>query len=83
MTRQVHQYHTLQELRADKSRVSKKLNKKVRKLQTDIVDSFTPDKTFLDSSLPYLRYIGYALTGFKVARKVWNVIDFARRRKWF
>lgn len=83
MTRQSVQYHSLDELRAEKQRVGKRLGKKVKKLQTDVAQTFTPDRSFVDSSIPYMRYIGYAITGFKVARKVKKIVDFARRRKWF
>jgi len=76
-------YNSLEELRADKAKVSKKLNKGVRKLQDDIVDSFVPDDSLIDSAVPYMKYVGYALTAFKTARTAKNIISFLRRRNWF
>ena len=83
MDRNVQSYHSLEELRADKLIVSRRLRKKVGKLQSDITESFTPDRSFIDSSIPYMKYVGYALTAYKTARTVKKIVDFARRRNWF
>jgi hypothetical protein len=81
--RQVQKYNTLDELRAEKAEVSRRLGKGVEKLQSDIVESFVPENSLLDSAFSYIRYVGYAMTAFKTARTVMNAIAFMRRRKWF
>ena len=81
--KQVQKYNSLEELRAEKAVVSRRLNKGVEKLQSDIVDSFVPESSLLDSAVPYIKYVGYAMTAFKTARMAKNVVCFLRRRKWF
>lgn len=81
--KQVHRYNTLADLRADKAKVRRRLGNGVNKLQSDITESFVPDSSLLDSAIPYVKYVGYALTAFKTARNVKNLIGFLRRRGWF
>ncbi|MCR5313902.1 MAG: hypothetical protein K6E54_09765 [Bacteroidaceae bacterium] len=76
------QYMTLAELRADKDVAYAKLNKEVKQLQDDIVDSFLPERSYLDSSIPYMRYVGYGLTAYKTAKTVKKIFDFIHRRSW-
>jgi len=82
MKKQKQQYMTLAELRADRQKVGKKLNKQLEELQEDITNSFLPDDSYLDSSVPYMKYIGYGLTAYKTAKTVKKVFDFIHRRSW-
>lgn len=72
-------YNTLEELRADKRKLSKQVRKSMRTLQEGAKQCFLPDSQYVNSSNKYLRFIGYGLTAWKTARTVNRIMKFFRK----
>lgn len=72
-------YNTLEELRADKRKLSKQVRKSMRTLQEGAKQYFLPDSQYVNSSNKYLRFIGYGLTAWKTARTVNRIMKFFRK----
>ena len=75
-------FSSLEELRQEKGQVEKCLSIELTKFQKDVVDSFMPERSYIDSSIPYMRYIGYGMTAYRTAKVVKNIFDFIHRRSW-
>ena len=82
MRKEKMQYLTLEELRADKRKVGRKLSTELTQLQDDVVSSFLPERSYIDSTVPYMRYVGYGLTAYKTAKTVKRLFDFVHKRNW-
>ena len=75
-------YDSLEELRADKHKLSHQLGKATKALEADAVDCVLPSNTFLSSDFSYTRYIGYGITAFKTFNIVRKVVGFVSSRRW-
>jgi len=78
------EYLTLDELRRDKAKLGKTLRVELKDLQQDAVELVMPQQTqqFVNSSVPYARYVGYGLTAWRTFNTVRKVIQFVKTRKW-
>jgi hypothetical protein len=76
-------YNSLEELRVDKHRLSRRLEKMSKALGNDAVDCVLPSSNaFLSSDFPYMRYIGYGITAFKTFNFVRKIVGFVSTRRW-
>jgi len=75
-------YDSLEQLRIDKMRVSKRLDVQSKELKKDAMDMVLPsNNAFLNSDFSYMRYIGYAITAYKTFVTFRKFTSFFRRRK--
>lgn len=59
-------YRSLDELRRDKYKVNKALNRESKALKRDAADMVLPsNNVFFSSDYSFMRYIGYAITAYK------------------
>ncbi len=72
-------YNTLEELRADKRKLSRQVRKSMRTLQEGAKQCLMPDSQYVNSSNKYMRFIGYGLTAWKTARTVNRIMKFFRK----
>lgn len=78
------EYLSLEELRADKAKLGRRLRAELKGVQQDAVELVMPQQTmqFVNSSVPYARYIGYGLTAWRTFNTVRKVLMFVKTRKW-
>ena len=75
-------YLSLEELRSDKLKVSKRLHQQTKALKRDAVDMVLPSNNmFFSSDFSYMRYIGYAITAYKTFTTFRKISNFFRRRR--
>lgn len=75
-------YLSLEELRSDKLKVSKRLHLQTKALKRDAVDMVLPSNNiFFTSDYSYMRYIGYAITAYKTFTTFRKISSFFRRRR--
>ena len=75
-------YGSLEELRRDKRKVQRSLNREAKALKTDAVDLVLPsNNAYLSSDFNYMRYIGYAITAYKTFNTVRKITGFFARRR--
>lgn len=77
-------YNTLEEVRADIKKTSRKLNRDVVQLEEEIKVCFLPaDSQYVHSSAPYMRYIGYGITAYKTFNVVRKLVGMIKNKRWF
>jgi|GEM_PF-998035 hypothetical protein len=75
-------YLSLEELRSDKLKVSKRLHQQTKALKKDAMDMVLPSNNiFFTSDYSYMRYIGYAITAYKTFTTFRKISSFFRRRR--
>ena len=75
-------YFSLEELRSDKSKLSRKLRRQSKALKRDAVDVVLPsNNVFFNSDYSYMRFIGYAITAYKTFTTFRKVAAFFRKRR--
>jgi len=77
------EYSSLEELRADKRKAQRVLDKEVRALQRDAVDCVLPSgNALLSSDFSFMRFIGYGITAYKTFNTMRRVVGFVTTRRW-
>lgn len=75
-------YFSLEELRNDKLKVTKRLRHQTKALKRDAVDMILPSNNiFFSSDYSYMRYIGYAITAYKTFTTFRKITNFFKRRR--
>lgn len=78
------QYNTLEELRADIRKTERRLNRDVVALEDDIKACFLPaNNEYVNSSVPYMRYVGYGITAYKTFNVVRKLVTMIKTKRWF
>lgn len=76
-------YNTLEELQRDKALLEQKLNRVACELEDDLVGCFLPqDRAYINSSVPYMRYMGYGITAYKTFNVVRKLVGMVQRWRW-
>lgn len=76
-------YNSLEELRRDKVRLERRLSTVAHEMEDDIVDCFLPqDRAYVNSSVPYMRYMGYGITAYKTFNVVRKLVGMIQRWRW-
>ena len=74
-------YLSLEELRADKDKLSRSLRRQSKALKRDAVDVVLPsNNVFFNSDYSYMRFIGYAITAYKTYTAFRKVARFFTKR---
>lgn len=75
-------FNTLEELRAEKEAVIKRIRTRAGRLRSNVVDSFVPSNSFFGQSPNKIfKIIGYGVAAYKMYVNVRNVVSFFRRRR--
>ncbi len=83
MKRRKEVYNSLDELRRDKHRVNRALNRETKALKRDAIDMVMPsNNAFFSSDLSFMRYIGYAITAYKTYTAFRKITSFFSRKRW-
>ncbi len=83
MKRRKEVYNSLDELRRDKHKVNKALNRETEALKRDAVDMVMPsNNVFFSSDYSFMRYIGYAITAYKSYSTFRKITSFFSKKRW-
>lgn len=74
-------FSSLEELRAEKQVVIKRIGTRAERLRSSVVDSFMPSNTFFGQSPnKFFKIIGYGIAAYKAYVNVRNMVSFFKRR---
>ena len=61
------EFTSLRDIRDEKEYARRQIDNSVNKLKNDVTDYFVyhPEHFFLDSSNKYMRFVGYAISGYR------------------
>lgn len=75
------QFSSLEELRAEKQALMRKIQSDMDVLKTDMSDCFMPrNPAFVKSSSKYMNYVGYAITIYKTVTTIRGLFKFFGKR---